>query len=122
MTATPAGSAESTPDQPAVSEHHCAPAARVWVLTNSILASGMVFIDGTVANVALPALQAEFNAGVARAQWVIESYALLLTALLLLGGSMGDRFGRRRVFAVGVAVFGVASTLCALVTSIEQLI
>jgi EmrB/QacA subfamily drug resistance transporter len=94
----------------------------VWVLANSILASGMVFIDGTVVNVALPALQTAFSAGVAQAQWVIESYALLLTALLLLGGSMGDRFGRRRIFATGVVVFGVASIVCGLTASIEQLI
>lgn len=100
----------------------CAPAARVWVLANSILASGMVFIDGTVVNVALPALQREFNAGVAQAQWVIESYTLLLTALLLLGGSLGDRYGRRRVFAIGVVVFGAASAVCGLVNGIQQLI
>jgi len=100
----------------------CAPAARVWVLANSILASGMVFIDGTVVNVALPALQGEFNAGVAQAQWVIESYTLVLTALLLLGGSLGDRFGRRRIFAVGVVIFGAASAVCGLVSGIQQLI
>jgi EmrB/QacA subfamily drug resistance transporter len=92
------------------------------VLANSILASGMVFIDGTVVNVALPALQQAFDAGVAQAQWVVESYALLLTALLLLGGSMGDRYGRRRIFAAGVAVFGAASVLCGLASSIGQLI
>jgi EmrB/QacA subfamily drug resistance transporter len=82
----------------------------------------MVFIDGTVVNVALPALQYAFGAGMASAQWVVESYALLLTALLLLGGSMGDRFGRRRVFAAGVLVFGLASLLCGLAGSIGQLI
>ncbi|WP_082439625.1 MULTISPECIES: DHA2 family efflux MFS transporter permease subunit [unclassified Massilia] len=100
----------------------CAPAARKWVLANSILASGMVFIDGTVVNVALPALQRDFGAGVAQAQWVVEAYALLLTALLLLGGSMGDRYGRRRIFALGVAVFGAASVACGLVGGIGQLI
>jgi EmrB/QacA subfamily drug resistance transporter len=100
----------------------CTPQARPWVLANSILASGMVFIDGTVVNVALPALQQAFDTGVAQAQWVVESYALLLTALLLLGGAMGDRFGRRRVFAAGVLVFGAASSACGLATSIGQLI
>jgi EmrB/QacA subfamily drug resistance transporter len=100
----------------------CKPEARAWVLANSILASGMVFIDGTVVNVALPALQDAFDAGMASAQWVVESYALLLTALLLLGGSMGDRFGRRRVFAAGVLVFGLASLFCGLAGSIGQLI
>jgi EmrB/QacA subfamily drug resistance transporter len=82
----------------------------------------MAFIDGTVVNVALPALQNAFGAGVAQVQWVVESYALLLTALLLLGGSMGDRFGRRRVFAAGVLVFGLASLLCGLAGTIGQLI
>jgi EmrB/QacA subfamily drug resistance transporter len=92
------------------------------VLANSILASGMVFIDGTVVNVALPALQQAFDAGVAQAQWVVEAYSLLLTALLLLGGSMGDRYGRRRIFAAGVLVFGTASVLCGLAQTIVQLI
>jgi EmrB/QacA subfamily drug resistance transporter len=101
---------------------HCTPGARPWVLANSILASGMVFVDGTVVNVALPALQQAFGAGVAEAQWVIESYALLLTALLLLGGSLGDRYGRRRIFAAGVMLFGLASMLCGVAASIEQLI
>lgn len=82
----------------------------------------MAFIDGTVVNVALPALQRDFHASVADAQWVIESYALLLTALLLLGGAAGDRFGRRRIFALGVAAFGVASTCCGLAGSIGELI
>ncbi|MBS1191722.1 MAG: transporter [Rhodocyclaceae bacterium] len=100
----------------------CRPEVRPWILATTILASGMVFIDATVVNVALPALQEAFNAGIAQAQWVIESYALLLTALLLLGGSMGDRFGRRRVFAVGVALFGAASVFCGLAGTIQQLI
>jgi EmrB/QacA subfamily drug resistance transporter len=106
-----------------VADHaFCSPAARKWVLANSILASGMVFIDGTVVNVALPALQRAFDAGVAEAQWVVEAYALLLTALLLLGGSLGDRYGRRRVFAAGVLVFGAASVLCGLAQTMFQLI
>ena len=100
----------------------CTPHARPWVLANSILASGMVFIDGTVVNVALPALQQAFDSGVAGAQWVVEAYALLLTALLLLGGAMGDRYGRRRVFAGGVLVFGAASVCCGLARTIDQLI
>lgn len=110
---------------PTASEHDavlCAPRARPWVLANSILASSMVFIDGTVVNVALPALQQTFDSGVAQAQWVVEAYALLLTALLLLGGAMGDRFGRRRVFAAGVVVFGIASAACGLAQTIHQLI
>ncbi|MDB5762642.1 MAG: transporter [Herminiimonas sp.] len=100
----------------------CSPSARPWILLTAILASSMVFIDGTVVNVALPALQHEFNATAANAQWVIESYALFLAALLLVGGSAGDRFGRRRVFAVGVGLFAIASACCGMVGSIEQLI
>ncbi len=108
--------------QGAAADAPCGPTARPWVLAATILASSMVFIDGTVANVALPALQREFGATAAQVQWVIESYALLLAALLLVGGSAGDRFGRRRVFALGVALFAAASVWCSLVGSIEQLI
>src|SRR5437763_6464768 len=93
-----------------------------WILAATILASSMAFIDGTVVNVALPALQTILNATVANVQWVIESYALLLSALLLVGGSLGDHYGRRRVFLLGVVIFGVASAVCGLVGSIHQLI
>jgi EmrB/QacA subfamily drug resistance transporter len=100
----------------------CSSSIQPWVLTTTVLASSMVFIDGTVVNVALPALQKEFNASVTEAQWVIESYALLLTSLLLVGGSAGDRFGRRRVFAIGVGLFAAASVWCGLAGTVEQLI
>ena len=69
-----------------------------WVLIATILASSMAFIDGTVVNVALPALQADLHASVSDIQWVVEAYALLLASLLLLGGSLGDLYGRRKVF------------------------
>lgn len=82
----------------------------------------MVFIDGTVVNVALPALQQQFKADASEVQWVVESYALFLAALLLVGGTAGDRFGRRRVFVVGVALFAAASLWCGLCASIGQLI
>jgi EmrB/QacA subfamily drug resistance transporter len=100
----------------------CAPAARKWVLAATILGSSMAFIDGTVVNVALPALQTDLNASLADLQWVIEAYALLLAALLLVGGSLGDRYGRRRIFLIGVAVFAAASVWCGLAASIGQLI
>jgi EmrB/QacA subfamily drug resistance transporter len=100
----------------------CRAIARPWILATVILASSMVFIDGTVANVALPALQQEFKATTAEAQWVIESYALLLAALLLVGGSAGDRFGRRRVFVIGVALFALASVGCGMARSVQELI
>ena len=82
----------------------------------------MAFIDGTVVNVALPALQTNLNATAADVQWVIESYALLLSALLLVGGSLGDHYGRRRIFLLGVVIFAVASGACGLVGNIHQLI
>jgi EmrB/QacA subfamily drug resistance transporter len=82
----------------------------------------MVFIDGTLVNVALPALQRELGASLADAQWVVESYALFLAALLLVGGAAGDRFGRRRVFTLGVALFAAASIGCGLAGGIAELI
>src|SRR5215471_12520139 len=74
-----------------------------WILAATILGSAIVFIDGTVVNVALPNLQASFHATLSQVQWVVESYALFLAALLLVGGAMGDRFGRRLVFIIGTA-------------------
>src|ERR1700729_4072085 len=82
------------------------------VLAATILGSSMAFIDGTVVNVALPALQNAFHATVADVQWVVEAYALMLAALLLVGGSLGDRFGRRKVYVIGVIVFAAASAWC----------
>src|SRR5262245_10134235 len=92
----------------------CARSAEPWVLAATIIGSSMVFIDGTVVNVALPILQAELNATVGQVQWIYEAYALFLAALLLVGGSLGDHFGRRRVFVVGVGLFAVASVACGL--------
>jgi EmrB/QacA subfamily drug resistance transporter len=82
----------------------------------------MAFIDSTVVNVAMPAIQASFHATVVDVQWVIESYGLLLAALILVGGSLGDIFGRRRMFVVGVAIFAVASAGCGVASNIDQLI
>lgn len=96
--------------------------AEPWILAATILGSSLSFIDGTVVNVALPALQAEFVAGAAEVQWVIEAYALFLAALILVGGSLGDRFGRRRIFALGIALFTLASIGCGLASSLLALI
>ncbi|HSV48126.1 MAG TPA: MFS transporter [Ramlibacter sp.] len=98
------------------------PSTGRWTLAAAILGSSMVFVDGTVVNVALPAIQDQLHADAAQAQWVIESYALFLASLLLLGGSLGDRFGRRRVFLWGVAIFTIAALGCALARTIHQLI
>jgi EmrB/QacA subfamily drug resistance transporter len=89
-------------------------AAEPWVLAASILGSSMAFIDGSVVNLALPALEHSLGATVRDAQWVVESYALFLASLLLIGGALGDQMGRRRVFAWGVATFAIASAACGL--------
>jgi EmrB/QacA subfamily drug resistance transporter len=100
----------------------CAAKARTWILVATILGSSMAFIDSTVVNVALPAIQATFHATVVDMQWVVESYGLFLAALILVGGSLGDLFGRRRIFVVGVAIFAVASAGCGLASNIHHLI
>jgi len=93
-----------------------------WVLAASILGSSMAFIDGTVVNVALPALQSALHATLAEVQWVVESYALALAAALLTGGSLGDIFGRRKVFGIGVVLFSVASAWCGMSRTSGELI
>lgn len=100
----------------------CAQSQRRWILAATILGSSMVFIDGTVVNVALPALQSNLNATAIDVQWVVEAYALFLAALLLLGGSLGDHLGRKRIYAIGVIIFAVASVWCGLAPNITQLI
>src|SRR3954464_2760845 len=96
--------------------------ANRWTLVATILASSMTFIDATVVNVALPALQADLHATITDVQWVIEAYALFLGALILVGGSLGDQIGRKRVFLFGVAFFTAASVICGLATSPRILI
>src|SRR5437899_4216256 len=100
----------------------CTKARGRWIRAATILASSMAFIDGTVVNVALPFLQKNLNATAIGVQWVVEAYALFLSALLLVGGSLGDRYGRKRIFVIGVALFAVASAGCGLAVSIDQLI
>src|SRR3981189_3761867 len=98
------------------------PSPRRWTLAATILASAMTFIDGTVVNVALPALQADLHATITDVQWVVEAYALFLGALILVGGSMGDQLGRKRVFLAGVTFFTASSVLCGFATSSRVLI
>jgi EmrB/QacA subfamily drug resistance transporter len=100
----------------------CAPSSGPWVLAATIIGSAMAFIDGTVVNVALPQIQTRLNATAVDAQWIVESYALFLAALILLGGSLGDHFGRKRIFSLGVVLFAAASVWCGLAGSPEQLI
>src|ERR1700761_9287720 len=90
----------------------CNPDKGTWVLAATILGSSLAFIDGTVVNVALPALQSRLGATIRQAQWVVESYALFLAALLLIGGSLGDIYSRRKAFLAGVILFTAASVGC----------
>jgi EmrB/QacA subfamily drug resistance transporter len=92
------------------------------VLWATILASAMAFIDGSVVTIALPALQADLGATFESLQWILNVYALFLGGLILVGGGAGDRFGRRRIFMIGIVVFGLASVGCAVSTSVETLI
>jgi len=82
----------------------------------------MAFIDGTVVNVALPVLQTDLHATATDVQWVVESYSLFLASLILVGGSLGDHFGRRRIFAIGILLFTVASILCGFAPNVTVLI
>src|SRR5712692_597615 len=100
----------------------CRAEAGSWVLVAAVVGSSMAFIDGTLVNVALPALQTNLGATVVDVQWVVESYGLFLGALILVGGSTGDLFGRRRMFLAGVTVFAIASACCGLAVTIRQLV
>jgi len=93
-----------------------------WILAATILGSSLSFIDGTVVNVALPTMQRDLRATGAEVQWVVEAYALFLAALILVGGSLGDRLGRRLVYAVGIGVFALASVWCGLAPNVTWLI
>jgi EmrB/QacA subfamily drug resistance transporter len=101
---------------------HAPASAGRWVLAATILGSSLAFIDGTVVNVALPALQSSLGASVSQVQLIVESYALLLAALLLPGGSLGDLYGRRRIFGIGVMIFGLASAWCGISPGVVQLV
>ena len=93
-----------------------------WVLATTILGSSLNFIDGTVVNVALPVVQTELNATVADVQWVVEAYILFLGSLMLVGGSLGDHLGRRRIFVMGVVLFAAASAWCGFAPNLGQLV
>src|SRR5215831_20320060 len=85
-----------------------------WALVAAVLGSGMAFLDSTVVNVALPTIAKDLHADLADLQWVLDAYLVTLTAFLLLGGVLGDKYGRRRVFMIGVAAFAASSVLCGL--------
>src|SRR5215831_12989784 len=98
------------------------PSARSWTLAATIIGSSLTFVDATVVNVSLPALQADMQATITDVQWVIEAYALFLGGLILVGGTIGDQFGRKRVFLAGVWLFTLASIACGVATSTRALI
>src|SRR5881628_676609 len=100
----------------------CRSESRPWVLAATILGSSMAFIDSTIVNVALPALQSNLHATVVDVQWVVESYGLFLSALILVGGALGDSLGRRKMFLLGVSVFAAASAGCGFSYSIKSLV
>ena len=100
----------------------CAERAKSWVLAATILGSSMAFIDGSVVSVALPAIQGDLNTSVRGAQWIVNAYMLTLGALILIGGAAGDRYGRRRVFLLGVLVFTGSSVACGLAPNVVTLI
>jgi EmrB/QacA subfamily drug resistance transporter len=105
-----------------VSSTPCRPESRPWVLAVTIVGSSLAFIDGTVVNVALPALQEDLHASVVDIQWVVEGYGLFLSALILVGGGLGDVVGRRLMFLLGTGVFAAASIACGLSTHITGLV
>jgi EmrB/QacA subfamily drug resistance transporter len=116
--ADPAGSGASGSDAELSFE---SPRGR-WVLAVAVLGSGMAFLDGTVVNVALPDIGEDLGASTSSLQWILNGYLLTLASLILLGGSLGDRHGRRRIFVIGVAVFTVASLLCAAAPNASMLV
>ena len=93
-----------------------------WTLVACVLASSLSFVEGSVLSVALPAIRASYGAGAGQVQWVVNAYLLPLSALLLLGGALGDHFGRRRLLVIGTGIFGVTSLLCALAPSLPILL
>ena len=93
-----------------------------WTLAACVLASSLSFVEGSVLNVALPAIRASYGAGSADVQWVVNAYLLPLSALLLLGGALGDHYGRRRLLIGGTALFAFASLACALAPSLPLLL
>ncbi|MFB6720053.1 MFS transporter [Kribbella sp. NPDC056345] len=93
-----------------------------WVLAATALGSGMAFLDGTVVNVALPAMGEDLGADIAGLQWIVNGYMLMLASLILLSGSLGDRLGRRRMYVIGVAWFAVASVICTIAPNLEVMI
>jgi MFS family permease len=97
------------------------PTAR-WVIAATVLGSGIAFLDGTVVNVALPSIGRDLHTGVAGLQWTLDAYLVTLTAFLLLGGALGDKYGRKRVFLIGLVFFTLSSVACAAAPNVATLV
>ena len=93
-----------------------------WILLTAILGSSLAFIEGSVVNLALPAIQADLNADSTSLQWVYNAYLLVLGSLMLIGGSLGDHFGIKRTFIIGVGIFSITSVACGLASSLPALV
>src|SRR5664279_1504435 len=93
-----------------------------WIMASAILASSMAFIDGTALNVALPSLQKEYNAKGTDLFWLLNSYLLMLASLVLTGGSLGDKLGRKKIFMIGIAIFIISSAACGFAPTVIYLI
>src|ERR1700683_1457135 len=93
-----------------------------WILAATVLASGLAFLDGSTTSIPLPTIQRQFGASITQLQWVVNAYLLALASLLLLSGSLGDRFGRKKIFLIGIAIFSVASLVSGLAHSALALI
>ena len=93
-----------------------------WVIAATVLGSGIAFLDATVVGIALPSIGRDFHGGVGTLQWVVTGYSLTLAAFLLLGGSLGDRYGRKRIFSIGIVWFAVASAICGIAPNAGLLI
>jgi EmrB/QacA subfamily drug resistance transporter len=105
-----------------MAERKVSASSRNWTLAATILGSCMAFIDGTVVNIAVPVLQRSMGATVSDTQWIVDAYLLVLSSLMLAGGSLGDHLGRRKVFAIGIAIFAAASAVCGAAANPQQLI
>jgi MFS family permease len=100
----------------------CAASAKPWVLLATILASSIAYIDESIVNVALPAIETDLATSAIVVQWLINAYTLSLSSLLLIGGAAGDQFGRRRLFIIGIGIFAAASLWCGISPNVTQLI
>src|SRR6185312_13839701 len=116
------GGVVSEPDAPIAARLPLASAGGRWLIAATALGSGIAFLDGTVVNVALPSIRRDLGGGLTAQQWVVDAYLPTLSALLPFGGALGDRYGRRRMFVIGLAAFAVMSLACGAAPSATTLV